>query len=164
MLPFLRDLPPCEVGMEASASAHHWGRLLQAMGHTVHLLPPQYVKPFVIGQKNDANDAAAICAAMAHPGIPRLGIVEHREAIAQAALGPLRQPRGILAPQFDRLRKQAPGLGLIGRVEDGADASGDGFTLVEPRDVSLRVLLQMELAALQGTLGKVARRAALSPA
>jgi transposase len=74
LLPFFRDLPPCEVGMEACASAHDWGRTLQAMGHTVHQLPAQYVKPFVIGQKNDANDAAAICAAMAHPGIPRVTV------------------------------------------------------------------------------------------
>jgi transposase len=74
LLPFLRDLPRCQVGMEACASAHHWGRQLQSMGHTVHLLPAQYVKPFVIGQKNDANDAAAICAAMSHPGIPRVAI------------------------------------------------------------------------------------------
>ncbi len=74
-LTWLGTLPAGTViGMEACGSAHHWGRQLQAMGHTVHLLPPQYVKPFVIGQKNDANDAAAICAAMAHPGIPRVAI------------------------------------------------------------------------------------------
>ena len=65
VLPFFRDLPPCEVGMETCGGAHHWGRQLQALGHRVKLLPPQYVKPFVLGQKNDANDAAAVCAAMA---------------------------------------------------------------------------------------------------
>jgi transposase len=74
LLAFFRDLPPCDVGMEACASAHDWGRKLQAMGHRVQLLPPQYVKPFLLGQKNDANDAAAICTAMTHPGIPRVTV------------------------------------------------------------------------------------------
>jgi transposase len=55
LLPFFRGLPSCEVGMEACASAHHWARHLQAMGHRVQLLPPQYVKPFLLGQKNDAT-------------------------------------------------------------------------------------------------------------
>jgi len=45
VLPVFRGLPPCEVGMEACGDAHHWGRQLQAMGHRVKLLPPQYVKP-----------------------------------------------------------------------------------------------------------------------
>lgn len=72
--PFLRDLSPCEIGMEACASAHDWGRRLQGVGHRVQLLPPQYVKAFVLGQKNDANDAAAICAAMARPEIPRVPV------------------------------------------------------------------------------------------
>ena len=74
LLPFFRDLPPSEVGMESCASAHNWGRQLQALGHRVQLLPPQYVKAFVLGQKNDANDASAICAAMARPEIPRVPI------------------------------------------------------------------------------------------
>jgi transposase len=70
VLPFFRELTPCEVGMEACGGSHHWGRQLQALGHAVTLLPPQYVKPFLVGQKNDTNDAAAICAAMARPEIP----------------------------------------------------------------------------------------------
>ena len=74
LLPFFEELAPCDVGMEACSSAHHWGRQLQAMGHRVRLLPPQYVKPFVLGQKNDANDAAAICAAMARQEIPTVQV------------------------------------------------------------------------------------------
>jgi transposase len=84
VLPFFRTLPPCEVGMEACGGAHHWGRQLQAMGHRVRLLPPQYVKPFVIGQKNDANDAAAICTAMAQPGIASVPVKTVAQQDAQA--------------------------------------------------------------------------------
>src|SRR5262249_29725893 len=64
VLEFLATLPPCLVGIEAWPSAHHWGRELQALGHTVRLMPPAYVKPYVKRQKNDATDAEAICEAV----------------------------------------------------------------------------------------------------
>jgi transposase len=57
-------VPPCLVGIEACASSHHWSRELQALGHTVRLMPPAYVKPYVKRQKNDAADAEAICEAV----------------------------------------------------------------------------------------------------
>jgi transposase len=61
---FFQKLPQCLVGIEACASSHHWSRELQALGHTVRLMPPAYVKPYVKRQKNDATDAEAICAAV----------------------------------------------------------------------------------------------------
>src|ERR1700724_730477 len=64
VLPFFQRLPPCLIGMEACASAHHWSRELQALGHTVRLMPPAYVKPYVKRHKNDATDAEAICEAV----------------------------------------------------------------------------------------------------
>jgi transposase len=64
LLAFFQKLPPCLVGIEACASAHHWSRELQAVGHTVRLMPPAYVKPYVKRQKNDAADAEAICEAV----------------------------------------------------------------------------------------------------
>ena len=64
VLPFFQKLPPCLVGIEACASSHHWSRELQALGHTVRLMPPAYVKPYVKRQKNDAADAEAICEAV----------------------------------------------------------------------------------------------------
>lgn len=64
VLAFFQRLPPCLVGIEACASAHHWSRELQALGHTVRLMPPAYVKPYVKRQKNDAADAEAICEAV----------------------------------------------------------------------------------------------------
>ena len=67
VLAFFAGLPSCLVGMEACASAHYWARELQALGHKVRLIPPQYVRPFVKTNKNDAADAEAICEAVTRP-------------------------------------------------------------------------------------------------
>ena len=64
VLAFFEKLPACLVGIEACASSHHWSRELKALGHTVRLMPPAYVKPYVKRQKNDATDAEAICEAV----------------------------------------------------------------------------------------------------
>ena len=69
VLAFFEKLPPCLVGLEACASSHHWSRELQALGHTVRLMPPAYVKPYVKRQKNDAADAEAICEAVTRPNM-----------------------------------------------------------------------------------------------
>ncbi|WP_072817577.1 IS110 family transposase [Bradyrhizobium erythrophlei] len=69
VLEYFSDLPPCLVGIEACPSAHHWGRELQALGHTVRLIPPSYVKAYLKRSKNDANDAAAICEAVTRPSM-----------------------------------------------------------------------------------------------
>lgn len=66
---FFVNLPACLIGMEACGSAHHWGRKLQAMGHDVRLMAPQFVKPYVKTNKNDAADAEAICEAVARPNM-----------------------------------------------------------------------------------------------
>ena len=65
VLAFFQKLQPCLVGIEACASSHYWSRELQAVGHTVRLMPPAYVKPYVKRQKNDSADAEAICEAVA---------------------------------------------------------------------------------------------------
>jgi len=64
VLAFFQKLPPCLIGIEACASSHYWSRELQALGHTVRLMPPAYVKPYVKRQKNDCADAEAICEAV----------------------------------------------------------------------------------------------------
>jgi transposase len=61
--------PGCAIGMEACAGAHHWARVLESQGYTVRLIPPQFVKPYVKSNKNDANDAEAICEAMSRPNM-----------------------------------------------------------------------------------------------
>src|SRR6516164_586089 len=69
VLTFFRKLPPCLVGIEACASSHYWSRELQKLGHTVRLMPPAYVTPYVKRQKNDATDAEAICEAVTRPNM-----------------------------------------------------------------------------------------------
>jgi transposase len=69
VLEFFAALPPCLVGIEACPSAHHWSRQLHALGHTVKLMPPSYVKAYLKRSKNDANDAAAICEAVTRPSM-----------------------------------------------------------------------------------------------
>lgn len=73
LLKLFEKLPPCLVGMEACASAHHWARELTALGHEVKLMPPQYVKPYVKRGKNDAADAEAICEAVTRPTMRFVG-------------------------------------------------------------------------------------------
>jgi transposase len=65
--PFFANLQPCLIGMEACGGAHHWARKLQALGHTVRLMAPQFVKPYVKSNKNDVADAEAICEAVTRP-------------------------------------------------------------------------------------------------
>jgi transposase len=69
VLAFFQRLPPCVVGIEACASSHYWSRELKALGHTVSLMPPAHVKPYVKRQKNDAADAEAICEAAVRPNM-----------------------------------------------------------------------------------------------
>ena len=65
--PFVAGLAPCLIGLEASGSAHYWAREFTKLGHTVQLISPQFVKPYVKGNKNDPNDAEAICEAVGRP-------------------------------------------------------------------------------------------------
>ena len=67
VLPFFANLPVCLIGMEACGSAHHWARKLKTLGHSVKLMAPQFVKPYVKTNKNDAADAEAICEAVTRP-------------------------------------------------------------------------------------------------
>lgn len=68
-VPFLTQLPPCLIGMEACSSSHHFARVLVKSGHDVKLIPPQYVKPYVKTNKTDAADAEAICEAVTRPNM-----------------------------------------------------------------------------------------------
>jgi transposase len=77
-------LSPCLVGLEACPSAHYWSRKLQALGHTVRLMPPNYVKAYLKRSKNDANDAAAICEAATRPSM-RFVAIKTQETIAGTA-------------------------------------------------------------------------------
>ena len=67
VLRLFANLTPCVIGMEACRGAHHWARQLQKQGHTVKLMAPQFVKPYVKTNKNDMADAEAICEAVSRP-------------------------------------------------------------------------------------------------
>jgi transposase len=83
VLEFFSKLEPTKVGLEACGASNYWARELQALGHEVVLLPPQYVKPYVKRNKNDAADAEAICEAMSRP---TMRFVPVKTAEQQAAL------------------------------------------------------------------------------
>lgn len=82
LLDFFAKQTPCLVALEACGGAHHWARELQAIGHDVRLIPPAYVKPFVKRNKNDANDAEAICEAAQRPGMRFVAVKSEEQQAA----------------------------------------------------------------------------------
>jgi transposase len=84
LLRFLTALPQCTVAMEACASSHYWGRAIASLGHTVKLVHPRYVTPYRLGDKNDANDAAAICAAAQRPDMRFVRLRSQRQSDIQS--------------------------------------------------------------------------------
>ena len=108
MANFFANFPPCLIGMEACASAHYWARKLIAFGHTVKLMAPQFVKPYVKTNKNDARDAEAICEAVSRPTMrfvpiknmeqqAILSLHRVRQGFVQARTAQANQLRGLLA-------------------------------------------------------------------
>lgn len=146
MAAFFANLPTCLVGMEACSSAHYWARKLQGMGHTVRLIAPQFVKPYVKTNKNDAADAEAICEAVARPNmrfVPvknieqqsvlslhrvRQGFVRARTAQANQIRGLLSE-FGIVVPQgVAHLARRVPEL-----IEDATNELTGSFRLLIQR-------------------------------
>jgi transposase len=84
VLRFFARVAPCLIGIEACHSSHYWGRELSNLGHQVRLIPTQYVKPYVLGGKNDANDAAAICAALGRADIHSVAIKSAEQQSVQS--------------------------------------------------------------------------------
>ena len=95
VIPFFTKLSPCLVGMEACGTSHHWARELSALGHTVKMMPPAYVKAYVKRGKTDAADAEAICEAVTRPTM-RFVPIKSREQ--QAALS-MHRARNLLVKQ-----------------------------------------------------------------
>ncbi|MEZ2796658.1 IS110 family transposase, partial [Escherichia ruysiae] len=84
MMTFFSGLSPCLIGIEACGSSHYWARELTRMGHTVRIIPPKLVKPYLKGNKNDANDAAAICEAISRPGMRFVALKSEAQQTLQA--------------------------------------------------------------------------------
>ena len=108
VLIFFAQLPPCLVGMEACGGAHYWARKLQAQGHTVKLMAPQFVKPYVKANKTDVADAEAICEAVTRPTMrfvpiknaeqqAILSVHRARQGFVRARTAQANQIRGLLA-------------------------------------------------------------------
>ena len=129
---YFANLEPCLIGMEACGSAHHWARKLQGFGHTVKLMSPQFVKPYVKTNKNDMADAEAICEAVSRPNMrfvsvktieqqailsvhrARAGFVKARTAQANQIRGLLSE-FGVVIPQgIHSIMKRIPEI-----LEDG---------------------------------------------
>src|SRR5262245_4261630 len=99
VLAFFAKLPPCLVGMEACGSAHYWAREITKLGHTVKLMPPKYVKPYVKRGKTDAIDAEAICEAVARPSMSFVPV----KGVEQQGLSMLHGARSQLIGQRTQL-------------------------------------------------------------
>jgi transposase len=110
---YFANLQPCLIGMEACASAHHWGRVLQRHGHTVRLMAPQFVKPYVKSNKNDVADAEAICEAV---GRPNMRFVPIKSIEQQAILSVHRVRQGFVkarTAQGNQIRGLLGEFGLV---------------------------------------------------
>jgi len=134
LLETVAQLPACLIGMEACGSAQYWAREFQKLGHTVKLISPQFVKPYVKGNKNDSRDAEAICEAVSRPhmrfvplktvesqdiqAIHRLRsrLIKERTALGNQVRGLLAERGIVIAQGITRLRQQLPTI-----VEDGAN-------------------------------------------
>lgn len=84
VLDYFKGIAPCLIGIEACGSSHYWARELSQLGHHVKLIPAQFVKPFVKGGKNDANDAEAICEAVGRPSMRFVTIKSVEQQVMQA--------------------------------------------------------------------------------
>jgi len=164
LIAFFEKLAPCLVGMEACATAHYWARELARLGHTVRLMPPSYVKPYVKRGKNDAADAAAICEAVTRPSMRFVSI---KSAEQQSALM-VHRTRDLLIRQrtqlINAMRSHLAELGLV--AARGREGVARLMALVadqgEERLPALaRVACQAlmaQLAAVQGQIGALERR------
>ena len=140
MLPFFANLTPCLIGMEACGSAHYWARKLEGLGHTVKLMAPQFVKPYVKTNKNDAADAEAICEAVTRPTMrfvpvktveqqAVLSLHRARQGFVKARTAQANQIRGLLA-EYGLVIPQ--GIGHIAKnlpeiLEDGENGLPGAF-------------------------------------
>lgn len=148
VLGFFATLPPCVVGMEACATAHHWARQIAKFGHTVRLMPPQYVKPYVKRHKNDQADAEAMYQARGSSGVPL--ILDGQTVLGGVAIMPdgIDQYRRRLVAVctddgeafFKRVGDPLPGLPRL-RLFESVSGLGDSRVIrmedVEDKDVAV---------------------------
>src|SRR3974390_3501720 len=161
MVEFFAVLPSCLVGIEACPSAHHWGRKLQALGHTVRLMPPSYVKAYLKRSKNDANDAAAICEAVTRPSMRFVPIKSEQQ---QSGLM-LHRSRQLLVRQRTMLSNAIRGhlaeLGIISAK--GRNGTAELFKIIaEEKDGRIPAAARFSLEVLARQQPRSQRRSELS--
>ncbi len=105
--------PGCVIGMEACAGAHHWARELQSQGYTVRMMPPQFVKPYVTSNKNDANDAEAICEAMSRPNMRFVAVKSIEQQDIQATHRIRSELKGQRNAKANQIRGLVAEYGLV---------------------------------------------------
>jgi transposase len=113
VMSFFANLEPCLIGMEACGSAHYWARKLSELGHTLRLMAPQFVKPYVKTNKSDGNDAEAICEAV---GRPNMRFVPVKTAPMQAVLALHRARQGFVkarTAQANQIRGLLAEFGIV---------------------------------------------------
>jgi transposase len=148
MVEFFANLPHCLIGIEACGSAHFWARKLQALGHTVRLMAPQFVKPYVKTNKNDAADAEAICEAVGRPGMrfvpvktidsqALLSLHRARQSFIKARTSQANQIRGLLA-EFGIVVPQ--GIANIERRIPGVLSDAENDLTVGFRQLLMRLM------------------------
>jgi transposase len=163
---FFQDLPPCLIGLEACATAHHWARELTKLGHKVRLMPARDVKAYVKRNKNDAADAAAICEAVRRPTM-RFVSVKSTEQQAQLMQ---HRTRDLLMRQrtqlINAIRAHMAELGITApQGRDGIKqllaivADGEDRRLPADARASL-MILGAQLEAMQTTIGLLEKRIA----
>ena len=154
VLPFFKKLPSCLIGIEACATSHHWSRELQELGHTVRLMPPAYVKPYVKRQKNDATDAEAICEAVTRPN---MRFVESKTTDQQSVLV-LHRARHLFMKQqislINAIRAHLAEFGIVAAVgRNGVDDLL--YVIADQDDARLPEVARTCLAALGAQLQRV---------
>lgn len=159
MTRYFSGLEPCVVGMEACASAHHWARVLTALGHEVRLMAPQFVHPYRKGGKNDGNDAEAICEAVGRPSMRFVAV----KSVEQQAVLTVHRARELLVRERTALVNQVRGLlaeyGVV--LERGVAAVRRGVPEVLEADTGLPGLARETFAELHERLIELDARVAI---
>jgi transposase len=160
VLAFFAKLPPCLVGMEACGTAHYWARELTKLGHTVKLMPPNYVKAYLKRGKTDAADAEAICEAVGRPSMRQVPV----KTVAQQSVLVLHRTRDMLIRQrtqmINAMRGHMAEFGLVAPV--GPEGANQLSAIVLDRnDSRLSDVIRLGLGTLVAQLASLGERLAV---
>lgn len=163
-------LPPCTIAIEACTGAFYWQRQFEAAGHQVRIIAPQYVKPFAQHQKNDRNDAAAICRAVQQPNMKfvpgktveqqdiqalhrgRQRLVNHRTALVSQMRGLLLDRGVAFAQSITRARRE---IGLL--LEEGSPELSDLFRSMLSQLYACFIALDRQIAWFDSEIERIFR-------